>query len=245
MTTQAVDNPAALEFFEQVLSAASQDELAAIADDLRAKSDAMRAIVGDDPTTLDADDVRELLGWVFCTRRHADKVMAFLSPEEFARGLDDLLHGEDPLATRYDRFRELFGHRPDVAADLPGELLHFLEPDRYWLWTRWVWDPEADTGALRLVTTDEVDLDAPTPGEGYYAVGEAMAMLEENGKAVGYTAMGAGLFGTDVFLASVYATYMYTVLQMRLSREFTKVMPPLPGLVRRLLGVHVTPARRS
>jgi hypothetical protein len=245
VTAQVVDNPAALEFFEQVLAAVSRDELAEIAGDLRAKSAAMRALVGDDPAGLDDAGVRDLLGWVFCTRRHVDKVMAFLTPEEFAGGLADLLHGEDPLAQRFDRFRDLFGHRPDVAADLPGELLHFLDPERYWLWTRWIWDPEADTGALRLVTTDEVDLDAPTPGEGYYAVGEAMAMLEENGKAVGYTTMGTGLFGTDVFLASVYATYMYTVLQMRLSREFTKVMPPLPGLVRRLLGVHVIPARRS
>lgn len=245
MTVQVVDNPAALEFFEQVLAAVTREELAEIADDLRAKSEAMRALVGDDPTRLDYAGVRELLGWVFCTRRHVDKVLAFVTPEEFGRGLDDLLHGEDPLAARYDRFRELLVDRPDVAADLPGELLHFLDPDRYWLWTRWVWDPGADTGALRLVTTDEVGLDAPTPGEGYYAVGEAMAMLEANGKAVGFTSMGAGLFGTDVFLAGVYATYMYTVLQMRLSREFTKVMPPLPGLVRRLLGVHVTPARRS
>jgi len=212
---------------------------------VRGKSEAMRALVGDEPARLGNAGVRELLGWVFCTRRHADKVLAFVTPEEFGRGLDDLLHGEDHLAVRYDRFRDLFVDRPEVAADLPGELLHFLAPDRYWLWTRWVWDPDADTGALRLVTTDEVDLDAPTPGEGYFSVGEAMVMLEENGKAVGFTAMGAGLFGTDVFLAGVYATYMYTVLQMRLSREFTKVMPPLPGLVRRLLGVHVTPVRRS
>ncbi len=37
-----------------------------------------------------------------------------------------------------------------------------------------------------------------------------MAMLEENGKAAGFTSMGRGLFGTDVFLAAVYAIYMYT-----------------------------------
>jgi hypothetical protein len=181
---------------------------------------------------------------VFCTRRRVDQVLAVVSDDELAVGIGELLTGSAPLPRRYDAFRDLLLDLPDVAADLPGELLHFVDPGRHWLWTRWIWDAEADTGALRLVTTDEVDLDADTPGESYLAVGAAMAMLEENGKAAGFTSMGSGLFGTDVFLAAVYGVYMSTVLGMRLSQEFTRVMPPLPGLVRRLLGVHV-PARRS
>jgi hypothetical protein len=236
MPGQVVDNPAALEFFDQVLKVTSREELAEIADEVQGKSDAMRAVVGDEPARLDSAGLRELLGWVFCARRHVDKILAVVSPEELAAGIDDLLNGTDLLSARFDAFTDLLVDLPDIAADLPG---------RHWLWTRWVWDSDADTGALRLVTTDEVGLDAPTPGEGYVSVGAAMAMLEENGKAVGFTSMGSGLFGTDVFLASVYSTYMFTVLRMRMSQEFTKVMPPLPGLVRRLLGVHVTPARRS
>jgi len=31
---------------------------------------------------------------------------------------------------------------------------------------------------------------------------------------------------------------MYTILQMRMTREFNRVVPPLPQLVRRLLGVY-------
>jgi hypothetical protein len=245
MSEQVVDNPAALEFLDQVLAVVSREELAEIAGDVQEKSAAMRALVGDDPARLDHAALRELLGWIFCTRRHVDKVLAVVSPEELAVGIDDLLHGSDLLPERFDAFQRMLAGLPHVAADLPGELLHFLDPDRYWLWTRWVWDPVPDTGALRLVLSEDIDLEAPTAGETYVAIGAAMAMLEENGKAAGFTSMGRGLFGTDVFLASVYATYMFTVLQMRMSQEFTKVMPPLPDLVRRLLGVHITPARRS
>ena len=31
---------------------------------------------------------------------------------------------------------------------------------------------------------------------------------------------------------------MYTVLRMRMTREFNKLLPPLPDLIRRLLGVN-------
>ena len=58
------------------------------------------------------------------------------------------------------------------------------------------------------------------------------------------TAAAPNLFGADVFLASVYAVSMYTLLRMRMSREFNRVVPALPDLVRRLLGVYYLPARQ-
>jgi hypothetical protein len=101
-----------------------------------------------------------------------------------------------------------------------------------------MWDPRTQTGSLALVTEDDYDLDAPNRGEGYLRVGEAVAFVSETGKQVGFTALGPGLFGTDVFLACVYAVYMYTVLRLRMTQEFNKIVPELPDLVRRLLGVH-------
>ncbi|RLD17523.1 MAG: hypothetical protein DRI69_12120, partial [Bacteroidetes bacterium] len=45
------------------------------------------------------------------------------------------------------------------------------------------------------------------------------------------------LFGTDVYLACVYVIYAYTVLRMRMTQEFNKVMPQQIEFVRRILGV--------
>ncbi|MDN5859548.1 MAG: hypothetical protein L0H84_13095, partial [Pseudonocardia sp.] len=211
-----------------------------IGDDLVAKSDAMRALAGDDPAAMDAAALRELLGHVFCARRRVEQIFAVVHPEALAAGIADLLNGAGGVARRFDAFAGLLAGpgTGGVAADLPGELLHFLDPRRYWLWSRWMWDPDAETGSLRLVTMDEVDLDGTGPGETYLLVGQALAFVEETGKAAGFTTMGAGQFGTDVFLAAVYGIYMKTVLRMRLTQEFTHVVPPLPALVRRLLGVH-------
>jgi hypothetical protein len=85
---------------------------------------------------------------------------------------------------------------------------------------------------------EDFDWDAPNRAEGYLRVGEAMAFVNETGKAVGFTDLGSGLFGADVFLACVYAVYMYTVLRLRMTQEFNRIVPELPDLVRRLLGVY-------
>lgn len=245
---QVVDTPTASEFMGQVLELTTREELAGIADEVAAKSAAMRAIVGDDPATMSPAALRELLGWVFCARRHVDKVFAALDAADLARGIADLVDGTDRLAVRFDRFSTLLGGCEGVAADLPAELLHFIDPARYWLWSRWMWDPDTETGSLRLVTMDEVDLDGETRGEVYLQVGRAMAFLSETGHAAGFTtfarrgdgqdALYAEAFATDVFLAAIYGVYMQTVLRMRLTQEFTNLVPPLPQLTRRLLGVH-------
>lgn len=245
MSGQIVDTPTATEFLAQVLEVTSREELRGIAIDVGAKSAAMRELVGSDPSTMDTDELRALLRHVFCTRRRVDRVFAVVDPPELAAGIAQLLSGGGGLVGRYNRFAALLEPLPATAADLPGELLHFLDPGRYWLWTRWMWDPEAETGSLRLVTMDEVDLDGTDPGEVYLAVGRALAFVEETGRAAGLTDTDTGPFGTDVFLAAIYGVYMNTVLRMRMTNEFTRVIPPLPDLVRRLLGVYHVPNRKA
>jgi hypothetical protein len=101
-----------------------------------------------------------------------------------------------------------------------------------------MWNPESETGALPLVVMEEVDLDAATVAETYERIGLAMAFVDEVGAAAGFRTAGHGVFGTDVFLASVYAIYVYTTLRMRMTQEFNRVIPELAELVSRLLGVH-------
>lgn len=245
---QVVDTPTAAEFLGQVLDLTTREELAGIADEVAAKSAAMREIAGNDLAAMDPEALRELLGWVFCARRHVDKVLAVVDAPALAHGIADLVDGTDRLALRFDRFSTLLAGCAEVSADLPAELLHFLDPARYWLWSRWMWDPETETGSLRLITMDEVDLDGDTRGEVYLRVGRALAFVSETGHAAGFTAFAhrgdgqdvlyAEAFSTDVFLAAVYGVYMQTVLRMRLTQEFTNLVPPLPQLTRRLLGVH-------
>ena len=250
MGGQVVDTQSAEEFMRETLENVSRDELISVAALLDGKAAGFAALLGSpgQPRTLERDDLRRILRSIFATRRKADAILDGVGPRRFGEAIDDLLHGPGLVTERFAAFDAVLVDHPEPAFDLPSELLHFTFPDRWWLWTRWMWDPRAGTGALPLVTVEDFDLDAPDRAEGYLRVGEAMAFVNETGKAVGFTDLArgpggvprkdSGLFGADVFLACVYAVYMYTVLRLRMTQEFNRIVPELPDLVRRLLGVY-------
>ncbi len=240
MGGQVVDTQSAEEFMRETLETVSRDELLSVAALLDAKAAGFAALLGSpgQARQLPREDLRRVLRSVFATRRKADAILDDIGPDRLGAAIDELLHGGGLVAERFEAFDTVLVAYPEQSFDLPSELLHFTAPDRWWLWTRWMWDPRAGTGSLALVTTEDFDLDAPDRGEGYLRVGEAMAFVNETGKAVGFTDLGSGLFGTDVFLACVYSVYMYTVLRLRMTQEFNRIVPELPDLVRRLLGVY-------
>jgi hypothetical protein len=240
MGGQVVDTQSAEEFMRETLEKVSRDELITVSALLDTKAAGFRALLGTpgQARTLDRDDLRRVLRSIFATRRKADTLLDDIGPARLGAAIDDLLHGPGIITDRFMAFDRVLRDHPEPGFDLPSELLHFTAPDRWWLWTRWMWDPRANTGALPLVTTEDFDLDAPDRGEAYVRVGEAMAFVNETGKAVGFTDLGSGQFGADVFLACVYSVYMYTVLRLRMTQEFNRIVPELPDLVRRLLGVY-------
>ena len=237
MAGPVVDTQSALEFRREILDRITAAELQGIAAGLERKSRAMRDLL-QPGTRPDRAALRQVLRLVFAARRRADQILDTVGPDRLGAAITDLLGPDDDLTARFDRFDAVLSGLPAPALDLPGELLHFTYPGQYWLWTRWIWDPGPKTGALGLVTTD-VDLAAgASRGEVYLTVGQATAFVDETGKAAGFTDAAPGLFGTDMFLAAVYGVYMYTVLRMRMTREFNQLVPQLPDLIRRLLGIY-------
>ncbi len=256
-TGQVVDTEAAREFMAQALEKAERAVLGDIASELALKSSRFRALLA--PTALPGLDraaLRGLLRAVFATRRQADRMLDEIGVDKLRGAIGLLLHGEESLPERFQAFVDgLAGYwanvrpaRPagakgaldlpeNVLCDLASELLHFTLPDERWLWTRWMWDPRAGTGAVPLVVEDLYDLHGRSAGETYMKIGVAVAFVRATGEAAGFARFGPGPFGVDVFLACVYAVYMYTTLRLRMTQEFNKVVPQLPELTRRLLGV--------
>jgi hypothetical protein len=237
---QVVDTPSALEFMREALEKITEDELVAIVAELRSKSQRFRHMLA--PETLSAFDestFRALLRSVFSTRRRATEVLALVDAGVFRNAAGELLHGAAPLVARFDTFvTQLEPLQLSTRCDLASECLHYWDFERYWLWTRWMWDPDRNTGSLPLVTIQEYDLHAETPGSTYVKVGEAIAFVNGVGEAAGFQHGGRGLLGTDIYLACVYVVYLYTVTRMRMTREFTKVIPQFSELARRLLGTY-------
>lgn len=237
MVGQLVDTPAAVEFMSEIAARLPAGDVAAVTAKLDAKSEAFSRLLCDGHARdIDPDTLRRVLRSVFPARRRAAKIVESVGAGRLGEAIDDLLSGKDALDERVERLDVLLSDYPEAAADLPWELLHLTQPERYWLWSRWIWDPRTGTGALPLVTAEEVDLHGGDRVGTYTRVGEAMAMVSETGSALGF--FGEGPFDADVFLACVYGVYMYTVLRMRMTQEFNRIVPELPALIRRLLGVH-------
>lgn len=239
MATQLIDTETAQEFMRETIEKVSPADLAEMTDALERKS----AIFADrlEAARLaraDRADLRVVLRNVFATRRRADAILDDIGVERLAGEIEQLLRGLAPLPLRFEQFQAVLVDHPGAAFDLPSELLHFTYPDHYWLWARWMWNPHSETGSLALVIDESYDFGDDDPGVTYMRIGEAIAFVSETGRAAGFAAIGSGPFGVDVFLGCVYAVYMYTVLRLRMTQEFNRIVPPQPELVSRLLGVH-------
>jgi len=236
-TELLVDLESIQEFMREALEQISDTEMHAIEHEARDKSARFRSVLGTPGAalSLDRDGLRRVLRSVFPVRRRADTLLNSVGPAELAARIDDLLHGPAALDIRWPHFVEGL----ENGLDLASELLHFTFPERWWLWTGWMWDPTIDTGALRLVTMDSAELRGANGVESYYKVGRAIAFVQETGAAAGLPQfLNHGPFGIDVFLACVYGIYLYTVVRIRMTREFNRFVPELPQLARRLLGIH-------
>ncbi len=237
---QVVDTESAREFLKEALARVSDAELGAIADEVEVKSRRFRQLLGRDGlAALGEDRLRAILRSVFSTRRRADELLQTVGSDALRDRILQLLYGDGPLPARFQAFHDgLDTPHEHIRFDLPAELLHYSAPDDYWLWTRWMWDPKTGTGALPLVVMDGHDLRGATAGETYVRIGEAVSFVKATGEAAGFTRFGDGPFGIDLYLACVYGVYVFTTLRLRMTQEFGKVLPPLPELCRRLLGVH-------
>ena len=235
-----VDSESALEFMKEATKLATSAELENIGQKLEDKSNLFNSILNpEDIATMSEDDFKKVVGKIFSIRRKSKRLLKANGFENLRNKMNALLYGDDPIENRFNQFVDSIENIEEkMRINFASELLHFTHPKKYWLWTNWIWDPDANTGALPLVVQEDVDLLSETNGGIYRKVGEAIIFVNVVGHAKSFSSMGRGLFGTDVLLACVYAVYMYTVFKVKLSQEFNRILPELPELTQRVLGVH-------
>lgn len=245
-SVDVVDRPSAVEFMREALVKISEEDIGTVAELLAVKRNELAPFLADDALAVGtAEAVRPILSRMFAVRRRSDELLVAVGAPAIAAAIRDLLHGAGRVETRFHAFDEaLAGIDAPVRRDLAGECLHFLDPERYWLWSRWMWDPDTATGSLPLVMVEDFDFDGPDAGAVYLRVGAATSSVIATAGELGYQRMGSSPFAVDVYLAAIYGIYLYTVTRLRMTQEFNRVIPQLPDLVRRLLGVkHLTAAR--
>ena len=235
-----VDSESALEFMKEATKLATSSELENIGQKLEEKSHLFNTILNPEVIeSMTEEDFAKVVGKIFSIRRKSKRLVKANGFENLRKRITELLYGKDPIEKRFNEFVDSTEKIDEkMRINFASELLHFSDPQQHWLWTNWIWDPNTNTGSLPLVVQENIDLSADTNGDIYKKVGEAMMFLNAVGQSRSFSSMGKGLFGTDVLLACVYAVYMYTVFKVKLSQEFNRILPELPELTQRVLGVY-------
>lgn len=235
-----VDSEAAMEFMKEATKLATSTELEDIGLKLEKKAKLFSDLLSEDHISdLTEDEFRQLVGSIFSIKRKANRILKANGFESLQQSITDLLYSDDNIDLRFNRFIDSVDKLDGpMRVNFASELLHFSNPKKYWLWTNWIWDSKTGTGSLPLIVQEGVDLSGQSDGEIYVKVGQSLALVNAVGHSIGFSDSGKGLFGTDVFLACVYAVYMYTVFRVKLSQEFNRILPELSELAQRVLGVY-------
>ena len=189
---------------------------------------------------LAVESLRPLCAFMPTVRR---RIVPWLEEPAYGRlraALEELLEPTNDTSGTDERMRAFCAAFPGDDAhrwtrDLAAELLHNLDPERYPLMTRWVWDAEANTGVLREIwhgpDTDHTTIPARDDYETFLVLREELAQF----------LTGQGVFRdtaqmVDVLCAQVYAEYICEQGGSYLRADFSAPEDPMQH-TRRLLGL--------
>ncbi len=236
---KSIDSESAHEFLMEAIKLASSTELEDIGRRMQKKSALFQAVLQPSAISeLTEEKLKTLFKHMFFLRRKLSVLIQNNTMESIQNEFTTLLYGEQDLAIRYNRFiTTISGLNETLSISLASELLYFTNPEKYWLMNKWILDPKTKGGALSLILQNDYEVKGETSGDLYKSIGEAIQMASQAGQVEGFSRIAQGLYGTHVFLACVYAVYMFTVFKIKLSKEFNRILPELPELARRVLGV--------
>jgi hypothetical protein len=236
------DDPELQASLQEALGQVSPDDVIAVADELVERRTRLFEQLETDSTRL-ALSFSDIANAVTHTKANARTIINYFSQAD-NQFFNELLNGEAPIPVRVAAFVEkLNALDTRLALELATGLLHNTFPKDNWLWTRWLWDPTTGTGILPLLAGSSHNLLATNIAEGYARVGAVTAMSMKFAEGTGlWTSeliknQKRALFANSAFLACAYAVYMYGSTSWRLSRDFNELLPSLPNMARRLLGL--------
>jgi hypothetical protein len=236
------DDPVLEETLQEALKQVSSDDVISIADELSARHERLFLNLKVDSVSW-ASFFADIAASVTHTRANARTLINYFAQSDY-KIFEDLLRGESPTPVRVSAFVEkLNALDTRLALELASGLLHNTSPNEYWLWTRWLWDPTTGTGILPLLAGSTHNLLADNLADGYARVGAVSAMSLKFGEGTGLWTdelmanEKRAQFANSAFLACAYNVYLYGTTSWRLSREFNNLLPSLPNMARKLLGL--------
>jgi hypothetical protein len=227
--------------FETLVKAAdAQGGIENWTDALKLRSRMFQQALEEGAADLPLDTFKGLCAFMSSVRRRIGPWLEQPDWDYMKASLAELL--EDPTDTsRTDervaafcaRFPEDKKHR--WVRDLATELLHGMDPERYPLMNRWVWDAKSNTGVIREIwygdDVDNITLPVPDRYDTFLVLREELSQfLTDNG------VFQDTLWYVDLLTAQVYAGYICAQGGVYLRADFSTPHDPLEH-TRRMLGL--------
>ena len=192
---------------------------------------------------LDVQPFKALCALISTVRR---RVTSYLEERQFGvlrTAISALIEGRADTSTTDSRmaaFRAAFPEDREHrwVHDLAAEILHNLDPERYPMMQRWVWDARANTGVIREIwhagsgaDVDQIEINVPSRYGTYLMLREELSQfLADNG------VFRDVIWYVDLLTAQIYADYVGEQGGVYLRADFSRPEDPLMHL-RRLLGL--------
>ncbi|MBT8050955.1 MAG: hypothetical protein KJO70_07145 [Gammaproteobacteria bacterium] len=210
-------------------------------DALKLKSRMIRQALGEgDPTDLPLDTFKSICAFMASVRRRVAPYLEQPGWDEMVTALTELVNPDRsavPVDRRIDDFCAHFprDRKHRWVRDLAAEVLHGLDPERYPLMCRWIWDRQANSGVIREIWFDEdidnMTLDVPDGYDTFLVLRQELSQfLSDNG------VFRDVIWYVDLLCAKVYGDYIAAQGGLYLRADFSAPGDPMEH-TRRLLGL--------
>ncbi|PKY10643.1 hypothetical protein B1757_08685 [Acidithiobacillus marinus] len=226
-------------FYELEEAFEGQQGLADLVSSMAEKTASFRRLLLEEQQPLTETQMEHLVAQMFTARRKIWPLIAEQGTARVGELMRDLLTGHGDLVQRMTRFEEALpatGKVKRVIRDVAAEVLHFSDPERYPLMTRWVWDQGTTSGAIReFIRGGDYLTDFP--------FGESPEMFEGLRQWMRETLEELGVYRdvpymVDIILAHQYSQYVRAMAEGFLRSDFGG-QTDFTEQIRKLLGVEV------
>ena len=192
------------------------------------------------PSDLATDTFKGLCAFMASVRRRVGSQLEQPAYSHMVEAIVDLLADARNTTTtdaRMAAFCERFpiDNKHRWVRDLAAEILHNVDPERYPLMTRWIWDRKANSGVIRVIWFDEevdnMTIDVPDGYETCLMLRQELSQyLTEN------VVFRDVIWYVDLLSAKIYADYIAAQGGVYLRADFSAPGDPMEH-TRRLLGL--------
>ncbi|QCO30872.1 hypothetical protein DFR88_10580 [Metallosphaera sedula] len=164
------------------------------------------------------EEMKQVFDSVFYARKHYDDVLRNTGVTAFSKALETLRDDNVSYQERMQKFVSAVkaSDQEDIE-DMAREIIHYLYPEEYPLWTRWIWNPKRNTGSINYVLKENLTLKSTE--EFLSSVNELKKVLEVFGLSTG------NYYPTSIFLVYAYVRYLDYTTHLAVDKKAAGLIP--------------------